>query len=282
MKRILLLLSFVLSSLSVYGQQLYAERKVHIVGVNHDIISRLLSINGRDTVRATQTFHRLWIEEDQPNIARTDFTDYLFGDYAIGRIIDEVGDTSVVCINKDLSMRFSYPVKTIDAEPFNNGISICWSGTDFAMDPFQRRFGAVTREGWVLFNPVHDYVNIVNNKAIALDLGSCDSKGLYWHRFIIKRNDGDTLAIVTYCCPYDFLITTMGFTEYVYNKENDKYYDGDFLFYDRGLYSAFFNVFQLDFLSAEDNLKEALNSDNPIIRKCARKNLKALKGLFNN
>lgn len=244
-------------------------------------VQYLQSITGTDTTTTPNYFFALKIYNDHLNDL-SDSTALFDGDYAIGSCVSSLGDTVLVCINKDLSVRFTFPPNTNNASPFENGLSLIsykpWWGFHFA----DALYGSVARDGSVLFEPEHKVVNIVRNKAIAVDALKYNDVLMSLYHITIKNEHNEIEASFIYYVPKDYGCFDSGnsFWQDLDNNETDLFQYVDDIYYNC-LYSALINIIRTDFLTAYRQLQIAKNSQVPLIRKCAKKNLKTIKCLFN-
>lgn len=245
----------------------------------------LQSFSGNDITVFKNVFLELNIYHDV-FLTESDSLKYLNGDYALGNMITDQGDTVMACFNKDLSIRFLYPARTTRANPFLNGISKCSYSPWWAFHAGDSKYGAVTRQGLVLFEPEHLAVTICQDKAVAVDYADIDSK-MGEGAIIIKakRIDGETEFSYLFYYPleYDSSFEFAGndFWSDIENPEADDY---SLLFLTASIsdsfYSALVKMVQMDYMSARALLKKALKDRNPAVRRCARKNLKTMRQLF--
>lgn len=302
MKRFIFIISLALIILSnSYGQTLSSYSVLNPDTANVDCffpqslgsmlrpslhVHYLQSISGRDTIRTPHFFFRLNIYED--NLPMSDDWPLLYhGDYAFGGCVSEAGDTVLVCMNNDLTVRFVFPVNTVSALPFENGISVCRFSPWRALHAAESEYGAVARDGTVLFEPNHKAIAISKNKAIAVDKrdgGHCSTQ---WNEYSIvaKNNTGVTEESFVFYYPKKYDVDILDNANFFWNDIDNKDtndFGNDIWNYDivLDIYSAFVNMVQLDFLAAYNHLLKARDSDDPLIRKCARKNLRTLRRLF--
>ena len=246
----------------------------------------LQSVSKQDTVCSHNYFLNLKIYTDVPSSWYSS-DDLYTGDYAFGSCVTDQGDTVLVCVNKDLSIRFTFPDNTTHARPFLNGISLVSRSPRWAMHAAESRYGAVSMDGTVLFEPTHNAIFLSKDKAVAID--ETGITGKMWNKYLltVMNNRGlkETTIVYYYPAKYDsyFLGAGNDFWFDVNSLDSSDY--SEFFVYDsltEDIYSALVNLAQLDFISAHNHLKQALHSDDPLIRKCARKNLKTINTLFKN
>lgn len=259
-----------------FGSMLRPRYKVHY----------LQSILGRDTTQTPYYFLNLEIYRDEPADCFFMYNDLYAGDYAIGSCVSCQGDTILVCMNKDLSVRFTFPDNTSRAFPFYNGIAKCLYSPWWAYHAAQCRFGAVTRNGTVLFQTNHKAVHIAKNKAIAVDKNyECNSK--LWDEFyvVVKNAYGITEATFIYYYPKvldcSFLNAGNDFWRDLESEDSSIFNDWPSLPPEQKLfYSAFVNMVQLDYLTSYNQLCQVARNSDPVVRKCAKKNIKQIRRLF--
>lgn len=290
-----------MSSLSVLGQEDFNDLRltlsfarnpddttdfVHHRDPSLKYVRYLQSYNWskRDTIQMPYYFLKLKIYEDDIPISSNYHSSLFDGDYAFGKYINEEKDTVFVCINKDLSIRFRFPKEANEAYPFKNGISKCLNCPWWATHANDSRYGAVARDGTVLFEPTHTAVVVTRNKAAAIDeiTGGEDDRiaDKQWIKYliIVKNNTGyqESSYVFYYPRQYDrqILKDCFAFFRDIDNYETNEYDSDD------DIYTTLINLLHIDYLAAYNHLIKGANSNDPIIRRCAKKNLSVLRRLF--
>lgn len=246
----------------------------------------LQSISGQDTIRTRNYF--LNVKIYSYNLSACSGYDSLYGgDYAFGGCVSNQGDTVMVCVNKDLSHRFTFPANTTYARPFMNGISIISSSPSWAFHAADSRYGAIAIDGTVLFEPTHNVVRISKDKVVVVD-ESANSSSKKWNDYLItvknRKGEIETSFVFYYPVEYDVGPISAGndFWDDINTLESSDFSTANlcYEYLTKDIYSALVNFVQLDFIAAHSHLKRALKSHDPIIKRCARKNLKVLTSLF--
>lgn len=203
-------------------------------------------------------------------------------DYAIGATKEDSGSFRLVCVDYDLSVRFSYPKGVLHAEPFNCGVSIMRNMDDWT-------WGAVNDNGDILFDCNHEYVYAYDGRVISVDVIQ-NANQVTVYELVSKDRFGSIQTKQCFCLP-EYYSVLLHYDMKPYLHYDLKCYKALYTYHtrwatiphtqqDEYLYIAFVNCVKQDYVSACYNLRKCIDGPDPKLKRIAKKNLKAVQKLL--